>query len=133
MANKGNVNARNATDDEVMENNVSISDLYKLPHGSLFWLLDVKQKVPARMPPTIKSPDPSHKGASYPAYDMLFNMVRSKVPRKGKERVYDIKNPADRPPSGWNIAIASRKKEHSRADFGGSQFVLCAIKIDEKE
>lgn len=129
MANAGNVNARNATDDEVMENNVTIQDLYKLPAGSPFWLLDLRQDFPARMPLVIKSPNPKHQGAPFPVHQLKYGMVQSRVAKAGKERVYDIDCPADRPPLDWNIEIVGKhSKTLSRAEVGGSVFVLCAVK-----
>ena len=63
--NSGNSNARNATDEEVHENNRSITALYKLPVGSCIWLLAQNQEFPEDTPPSIKSPNPKHGGKSY--------------------------------------------------------------------
>ena len=59
-----------------------------------------------------------------------YRMVTSRVKDAEKERTLNIKVPADRPPSDWNIEITAKGKnssQRSRADVGGSQFVLCAI------
>ena len=128
MANAGNVNARNATDAEVGENNQTISALYSLADGTRFWILDRNEKFPAQMSTMI----PSHNGESYPVYKLKYSMVTSRVAMASKGRVLDIKCPAEQPPSGWNIEIVGKTKALSRARDGGSVFVLCAIKLQEE-
>ena len=113
-----------------MKNNLTISNLFKLTVGSMFWLLDKNNTFPARTPPTIQSPNSDHNGASYPVFQLKYKMVRSRSDKAGEERVYDIDCPADRPPLGWNFEISAKGKnssQRSRAVVGGSQFVLCAV------
>jgi hypothetical protein len=130
MANAGNANARNATDEEIDENNESIAPLYQLPAGTMFWLLDMKQDFPAAMPPRIVSPNPNHGGASYRAYRLKYGMVRSRVTsRDCGDKVYDRRASADRPPAGWAIEIVGKHSMRlSRATAGGSRFVLVKVK-----
>jgi len=129
MKTSGDANARKPTDDEVMKNNLTISDLFKLAVGSCFWILDygTNNTIPARTPPTIQSPNPNHNGASYPVFRLNYKVVTSRIRKAGKERVYDVKCPGDRPPLGWNIRIVGNSIETSRVVVGGSRYVLCAV------
>jgi len=129
MANDGNVNARNATDEEIDGNNESIAPLYQLAPGTMFWLLDAKQEFPAAMPPSIVSPNPMHGGASYRAYRLRCGMVRSRVTSRDRgDKVYDRRASADRPPDGWAIEIVGKHtRALSRATIGGSRFVLVKV------
>mmetsp|Transcript_3917 Transcript_3917/g.9188 ORF Transcript_3917/g.9188 Transcript_3917/m.9188 type:complete len:414 (+) Transcript_3917:547-1788(+) len=129
MKTSGDANARKPTDDEVMKNNLTISDLFKLAVGSCFWILDygTNNTIPARTPPTIQSPNPDHNGASYPVFRLKYKVVTGRIRQAGKERVYDVKCPGDRPPLGWNIRIVGNSIETSRVVVGGSRYVLCAV------
>ena len=78
------------------------------------------------------SPNAKHNGESYPVYKLKYSMVTSRVAMASKGSVLDIKCPAERPPSGWNIEVVGKTKALSRARDGGSVFVLCAIKLQEE-
>jgi hypothetical protein len=130
MANSGNKNAHDASDQDKIENNRLAKLIYAIPFGSPFWLLDKNQPFPADMPPTLKSRNPKHQDASFPVYRIKYDNIRGRLPRDGKQkkRVIKVKIPAVAPPEGWDMAVEGDTKVHSRTTFGGSQFILCVSK-----